>query len=171
MTTDVQSTPAPARSHRVFIGDFCVAAAPDLLTIHGLGSCVGLLLHDPKARISALGHILLPEPPRPDAPGIPGRFASTAVPAMIEALGRSGGVAKRLVAKLVGAAQMFQFEKTVEPRRVGARNLEATLAMLEQFSIPVAGQDTGGSYGRTVIVEAASGRMRVRAVRLEETIL
>ena len=90
---------------------------------------------------------------------------------MIEALGRSGGVAKRLVAKLVGAAQMFQFEKTVEPRRVGARNLEATLAMLEQFSIPVAGQDTGGSYGRTVIVEAASGRMRVRAVRLEETIL
>jgi chemotaxis protein CheD len=80
-------------------------------------------------------------------------------------------VTRRLVAKLVGAAQMFQFEGTVEPRRVGARNLQATLAILEQFRIPVISQDTGGSYGRTLIVDAATGRMRVRAVRLEEKVL
>ena len=163
--------PLPPAARRISIGEFEVAAGLDRLAIYGLGSCVAVLLHDPQVRLSALGHILLPAPPRTDAPGIPGRFAATAIPAMIEALAARGGGPGRLVAKLAGAAQMFQFERVPEEEAIGARNLRAVLATLERFAIPIAGRDVGGAYGRTIVVEAATGRMEVRAIRVEERIL
>jgi chemotaxis protein CheD len=163
--------PLPLTARRISIGEFEVAAGQDRLTIYGLGSCVAVLLHDREAGLSALGHILLPTPPRDDAPGIPGRFAATAIPAMVEALAARGGHARRLVAKLAGAAQMFQFERVPEEEAIGARNLRAVLDTLERFGIPVAGRDVGGAYGRTIVVEGATGRMEVRAIRVEERVL
>ena len=73
-------------------------------------------------------HFLLPEPlkRRPDAPT--GRFATTAIPAMIQALEERGAKARRLLAKVVGAAQMFRYERQGEEDGIGARNLQATLA-------------------------------------------
>jgi len=163
--------PLPQTTRRISIGEFEVAAGQDRLAIYGLGSCVAVLLHDRRAGLSALGHILLPVPPRPDAPGIPGRFAATAIPAMVAALAARGGDATQLVAKLAGAAQMFQFERVPEEEGIGARNLRAALSTLERFGIPVAARDVGGAYGRTIVVEAGSGRMEVRGVRVDERIL
>lgn len=162
---------AAAATHRVCIGEFQVAAAPDRLAIHGLGSCVAVLLHDPGAAISGLAHILLPSPPSPDAPGIPGRYASTAIPALLEALRARGGHPRRLIAKVAGGAQMFQYERIPQEEAVGARNLRAALAALERAGLPVAARDTGGSHGRTLIVDAASGRIEVRAVLVEPKLL
>ena len=59
----------------------------------------------------------------------------------------------------------------LDPPGIGARNLQATLASLEELRIRIVGQDTGGSYGRTVIADAGTGRMEIRAVRIEERIL
>jgi chemotaxis protein CheD len=162
--------PADARITRVSIGEFRVAGAGERLVIHGLGSCVALLLHDPSARLSALGHFLLPEPPAgAEAPA--GRFASTGVPEMVAALRRRGAVPSRLVAKVTGAAQMFQYERRGEAEGIGARNLQVTLEALARLRIPIRGSDTGGSHGRTIAVDAGTGRMEVRAVRVEERIL
>ena len=171
MATESRRAEPASRTVKVSIGEFCLAATGEQLVIHGLGSCVALLLHDPSAHISALGHFLLPEPPkqRPDAP--PGRFATTAIPAMILALEERGAVARCLLAKVVGAAQMFRYERRGEEEGIGARNLQATLASLEELRIRIVGQDTGGSYGRTVIADAGTGRMEIRAVRIEERIL
>jgi len=163
--------PLPSTARRISIGEFEVAAGQERLAIYGLGSCVAVLLHDREAGLSALGHILLPSPPRADAPGIPGRFAATAIPAMVAALAGRGGQVRQLVAKLAGAAQMFQFERVPEEEGIGARNLRAALSTLERLGIPVAARDVGGAYGRTIVVEGATGRMEVRAVRVEERIL
>ena len=171
MTPEDSPADAPSRTMRVSIGEFQVAIAGERLVIYGLGSCVALLLHDPSAQISALGHVLLPEPP-PDRPAMsPGRFATTAVPAMVAALRKEGASRSRLVAKVAGAAEMFQYERRTEGEGIGARNLRATLETLERLGIQVAGRDTGGSYGRTVFVDGATGRMAIRAVRIDEHVL
>lgn len=171
MTSDAGTGGAAARTEKVSIGEFRLAGPAERLIIHGLGSCVALLLHEPRVGVSALGHFLLPSPPSDNAPGIPGRFVATAVPAMVEALRDRGGDPARLLAKVAGAAQMFQYERASEREGVGARNLQATREALEGLGIPIVGEDTGGSYGRTVTVEGGSGRMEVRAVRVEERVL
>ncbi len=159
----VQEAPEP---RTVPIGDFQLAAAPQRLAIYGLGSCIAVLLHDAGARLSCLGHILLPEPRADETQLPPGHFASTAVPAMLEALCRHGAKRDQVLAKGVGGAQMFQYEGSPDPSSVGNRNLEAALTALQQMGIPVDAEDTGGAHGRTVIVEAGSGRMEVRALQV-----
>ena len=87
---------------------------------------------------------------------------------MIAALKERGARRARLIAKVAGAAQMFQYERRTEEQTVGARNLKATLEALEDLNISVAASDTGGSYGRTLVVDAATGKIHIRAVRVEE---
>jgi chemotaxis protein CheD len=155
----------------VSIGEFQLATAPQRLAIYGLGSCVAVLLHDAGARLSCLGHILLPERRADERHRPPGRFASTAVPAMLEALCRHGARRNRVLAKVAGGAQMFQYERPPDPRSVGNRNLEATLTALQGLAIRVDAEDTGGTHGRTVLVDAGSGRMEVRALRVTVKVL
>ncbi len=98
------STPLPVVS--VAIGQWAVAVAPvKIRTL--LGSCVGVILFDRVARLGAIAHIVLP-----DSRGAlehPGKFADTAIPAMIAEIERKLAVkpAGRLVAKLAGGARMF----------------------------------------------------------------
>ena len=44
----------------VGISELAVAQVPDILVTYALGSCVGICLYDPVARIGGLSHILLP---------------------------------------------------------------------------------------------------------------
>ena len=47
---------------------------------------------------------------------------------------------------------------------MGQRNLDATRAALERLGIPIVAEDTGGEYGRSVRLVAATGAMRVRSL-------
>ena len=90
----------------VAIGQWAVAGAPvKIRTL--LGSCVGVILHDRVARLGALAHIVLPD--SRGSADHPGKFADTAIPAMIAEIERQlqAKARGRLVAKLVGGASMF----------------------------------------------------------------
>ena len=76
-----------------------------------------------------------------------------------------------MLAKVAGGAQMFQYERPPDLHSVGKRNLEAALTALQQLAIQVDAEDTGGTHGRTVLVEAGSGRMEVRALRVTVKVL
>ncbi|MBN1157086.1 response regulator [Candidatus Woesearchaeota archaeon] len=45
----------------VGIGDICIGYENDTLIALGLGSCIGLILHDPVKKIGGLAHIMLPD--------------------------------------------------------------------------------------------------------------
>ena len=45
---------------KVGMADLKVAHAPDSLTTLGLGSCIGLTLYDPVAKVGGLVHFMLP---------------------------------------------------------------------------------------------------------------
>ena len=46
---------------KVGMADLKVAHAPDSLTTLGLGSCIGLTLYDPVAKVGGLVHFMLPD--------------------------------------------------------------------------------------------------------------
>ena len=145
----------------VRMGELAVSRTPgDVLVSIGLGSCIGLCLIDRRRQAVGLAHVMLPS----GGPGdTPGKFAPSAVPALVEELQQLGAVKSSLEAVLVGGAQMFSFGNAGAGRLdVGARNGEATRAALDAARIPVIADATGGSTGRTVRLLVEEPRVIVK---------
>jgi len=97
----------------VRMGELAVSrTSGDVLVSIGLGSCIGLCLIDRRRQAVALAHVMLPT----GGPGeTPGKFAPSAVPALVEELEEIGAVKTALEAVLVGGAQMFSFGNAPAP--------------------------------------------------------
>jgi len=85
--------------------------------------------------------------------GTPGKFADTAVPKMLNLLKELGAPAHGLTAKFSGGGNMFGGSG---PLQIGDANAEAVAQALKNVSIRAAGQDVGGTKGRTPYVKNAS---------------
>jgi chemotaxis protein CheD len=138
----------------VRMGEYAFSGnAGDMLVSLGLGSCIALALLDRRASVAGLAHVVLPAAEGRD--GTPGKFADTAVPALVDAVVELGARRTRLDAVLVGGASMFSFGGT--GLDVGQRNDTAVREELARLRIPVAAAETGGSKGRTVRVDVQTG--------------
>ena len=110
-----------------------------------LGSCIGLVLHDDQAKVSAIAHIVLPESKAETKES--GKFANTAIPKMLKDLARAGAKRAQLTAKFAGGASMFVATGNME---IGKWNAETVTRLLEKEGIPVVAQEIGGKQGRKV---------------------
>lgn len=93
-----------------------------------LGSCVGLTLYDSNLRYAAMAHIVLPS--SDNRTGGAGKFADTAVRAMVEKLRCFGIDPATLTAKLTGGASMFESKG---PFQIGKQNIDAVVERLLQL--------------------------------------
>ena len=146
----------------VAIGQWAVATAPAKIRTL-LGSCVGVILHDRVARLGGLAHIVLPD--SRGATEHPGKFADTAIPAMIGEIERKFQVKAngRLVAKLVGGASMFTTGGNANPvLNIGQMNQEAVERILGELRIPIMARDLGGASGRHLTLDTTSGIVAIR---------
>jgi chemotaxis protein CheD len=145
----------------VRMGEFaCSAVAGHVLVSLGLGSCIGLALLDRRAAVAGLAHVVLPA--AEGRAGSPGKFADTAVEALIADMVALGARRISLEAVLVGGASMFELGAG-SGMEVGQRNDEAVRAELARLRIPIAATDTGGSRGRTIRVTVGSQAVTSRA--------
>ncbi len=147
----------------VGLGDLFVSKADDLVA-YSLGSCVGICLWDPVARVAAMAHVVLPVASA-NAAAMPGKFGDTAVPAMLAALAKAGAQKHRLQCRIAGGAAVLAIGGGGSLPKIGARNVEAVKAALAQVNIRILGEQTGGNQGRTVRLEPATGKVLVRTVR------
>lgn len=135
----------------VGIGDFHLG--PEPMSSIGLGSCIGLTIHDREKGIGGLAHVMLP-----DSGGKserPGKYADTAIDALIRGLTELGCKKTSLVAKMVGGAAMF---KTFSGNlNIGERNITAIKEGLEKYRIPLRAECVGGSVGRTITYYPSDG--------------
>lgn len=149
----------------VGIAEFRFAEPPRKLVTYGLGSCVAITLFSRQAAVGAMAHVMLPLAYGSEGDGSAGKFADSAVAAMVREMGRRGIGPAGLEAKMAGGADMFagHFEGT--GRRIGARNILATLKALNSFQIRLLSQDVGGNAGRTVEFDLMTGILLVRTIR------
>ena len=149
---------------KVGMADLNICVSPDGITTLGLGSCVGIAVRDPVTKIGGLAHIMLPDSTEiKNNSNIP-KFADTGIDELIKQVVAKGANKSRLVAKIAGGAQMFAFNSGNATMRVGERNVAATIKKLKELGIPILAQDTGDSYGRTVIFYPETGEYVIRAV-------
>ena len=112
----------------------------------GLGSCIALILHDQRRSLAGLAHIMLPES-RGDTDR-PGKFADTAIDALLEEMGGAGSTKSSLTAIVVGGASMFEF--SANSLNIGERNAVAVKGLLQEQGIRIEHEETGGKVGRSV---------------------
>jgi chemotaxis protein CheD len=155
----------------VRIGELKFARDRGVLFTIGLGSCVCVALYDPTTRIGGMGHVMLPA--SSEARGEPaiGRFADTAVPALIDLLVSVGAVREPLTARIAGGSSMFASALTDGGRNLGERNVSAVRAALAREAVPLTGENVGGEHGRSVFLDTSDGTVLVRSVRLGDVIL
>lgn len=149
---------------KVGMADLNVAKAPDILTTLGLGSCVGIALYDPIAKIGGLAHIMLPDSSQIKNNSNVAKFADTAIEKLVADIAISGARANRLVAKIAGGAHMFEFKNMDDTMRIGTRNVMAVTQLLNKLKIPITAQDVGENYGRTIELHTQTGMLLVKTI-------
>ena len=147
------------------MADLLVMKAPVKLITLGLGSCIGLVLFDNVAKVAGMAHIMLPDSRGLQGSEKVGKYADTAVPALVEAMLKQGAAQSRLRAKIAGGAQMFALPGiNAEFLTVGAKNVRETTRRLRDFGIRLAASDTGGNKGRTIEFSTSNWMLKVKTL-------
>lgn len=147
----------------VGISEYAISADPaDTLVTYSLGSCVGLVLHDPVAGLAGMLHSMMPlsKANGEKAAQVPAMYTDTGAQALIQALFNRGATRDNLVAKVFGAASQIDESGLF---RIGERNHAVVRKVLWKNGILIAAEEVGGSVSRTVYLEVGTGRTLVRA--------
>ncbi|MCC6444590.1 MAG: chemotaxis protein CheD [Armatimonadetes bacterium] len=130
----------------------------------GLGSCIGVCAFDATTRVAGLAHVVLPETLKTGTASERGKFADTAVPMLLEEMGKAGANRLHIRAAIVGGAQIFGGGQSGLKLDIGARNAAAVREGLKKENVPLVAADVGGNYGRTVHLSLPNGRVWVKTI-------
>jgi chemotaxis protein CheD len=144
------------------MGELKVVKGSAVLVSRALGSCVALVLFDPKKKIGGLAHIMLPCSCENDSLEAPAKYADQAVPKLIAEMKKSGANGT-LVAKLVGGARMFDANGSTIGR-LGEKNVKQIRNLLKQAHIRLVASDVGGTLARTAFFDIETGRVTIRSL-------
>jgi len=156
---------------KVGMADLNVCTSPNVITTLGLGSCVGIVLHDPIRKIAGMVHVMLPDSKKILNNENKAKFADTGIDALILEMTKIGADRRGLIAKIAGGAQMFAFSSNNEMMRIGDRNVEATKLKLQQLGIVIKAEDTGANYGRTIEFYPETGMLLIKSVGKEKKLI
>jgi len=144
-------------SIRVPMAGIVTSSAPTVLETL-LGSCVGISLWCQETHHGALAHAMLSE-----SQGClkqPGRFVDTAIPEMLDQLGKKGARRRAIVAKICGGSNMFKTSSSAH--EVGRKNIDMACKLLRLQKIPILAQHVGGTSGRVIYQDLETGEIRVK---------
>ena len=156
------------QSYVVGIGDCIVSADPEaVLTTYALGSCISVVLYDPKARVGGLLHYMLPDSSldKNKAHARPFMFADTGIPLLFHQAYRLGAVKANLEIAVFGGAQVMDANETFN---IGKRNHLALRKIFWQAGVLSRREDVGGTLARTVSLDIGNGRIMLRSGQKEQ---
>lgn len=141
----------------VAVGDMKVGRDSDTIVTHALGSCLGLMVFDPAAKIGGLLHAMLPlskiNPQK--AESNPFMFVDTGVPALFKSLYEMGGQKRYMIVKAAGCGNPLGKN---EMFKIGERNYTVLKKLLWKNNILLEAEDIGGTASRTVHFSIATGQ-------------
>jgi chemotaxis protein CheD len=137
--------------------------AGDLLITYALGSCLGITVYDPLARVGALLHVMLPDssidPAR--AQQNPWMFVDTGFPKMIDDCIAAGARKERMILKVAGGARAHG-NPDQDYFQIGKRNFVMLRKLLWQKGLLLKAYDVGGCNSRSMSLDLASGEVQLK---------
>lgn len=149
----------------VGIAEMCVSDHPDdLIITYALGSCIGLVLWDPKVQVGGMLHAMLPthslDPAR--ARANPERFVDSGVPALFRACYALGARKERMIVRVAGGARMVAGDGH-DNFQTGRRNVLMLKKLLWKNAVILDAEETGGSVSRTLSLDVGTGEVLIKS--------
>ena len=135
--------------------------AGDVIVTYALGSCIGIVVFDPIARVGGMLHYMLPESSldQNKARENPEMFADTGIPLLFKTCYKLGADKKRMVVKAAGGASILDDTNFF---RIGQKNIMAMRKIFWKNNVMINKEDIGLNYNRTVRLEISTGKVFVR---------
>ncbi len=146
----------------VDISDIKVSNNPDVtLVTYSLGSCIGLAVYDPLAKVGGMLHYMLPESSvSPEkSKSNPAMFADTGIPLLFKNCYKLGAVKQRMVIKIAGGAQLMDESGFFN---IGKRNYAALRKMFWRNKVMIQAEEVGGMVNRTMRLNIGTGLLSLK---------
>jgi len=156
---------------RVGIADLKLCKTPDKITTVGLGSCIGIVLYSVGHDVCGMVHIMLPSSKEIKNNSNRAKFADTGIEDLVKMLEQKGVKKGSLIAKIAGGATMFVFSGASDLGSIGERNIKSVKETLAALSIPIAAEDKGLDYGRTLMFDNNSKKLTIRCAGKADKII
>lgn len=129
-----------------------------------LGSCVAITLWHPKALIGGMCHFMLPTRQNGESLDLDGRYGDEALTLLLQEARTQGTDPRHYQIKVFGGGDMFPHIRKENSIKIGERNVEQALALLEAMHLPVAASHLGGAGHRSLIFDIWSGHVWLKHI-------
>jgi len=144
----------------VGMADLRVSNSPDeRLVTYALGSCLGIAVYDPMARVGGLLHVMLPLSSMDTARAAenPALFVDTGVPELFRSCYRLGASKQRMIVRVAGGASATAPGEP-DQFQIGKRNILTLRKLLWKNGVLIHAQDVGGhQLSRTMAIAMDDG--------------
>lgn len=154
----------------VGIADLAMTADPDATIVtFALGSCIGVTVFDPVARVGGMLHFMLPQSTLSPEKAIktPCMFADAGIPLLFTRAYALGARKERLVVCAAGGAEILADEGHF---KIGSRNRTMLRKLFWKNCVLLSSEDTGGTHCRTMTLRMSDGLVSVKN-KCEERVL
>jgi chemotaxis protein CheD len=133
----------------------------EVLVTRALGSCIGVVIYDPTAKVGGILHFMLPDSNLDlgKAREHPHMFADKGLPLLFRECYRLGAQKSRLRVKVAGGSQVLG---TREFFQIGRRNYAALRKIFLKNNVLIDKEDVGGTKARTLFLEIATGNVWIK---------
>lgn len=154
----------------VGIADMKFTRLEGVLVTYALGSCVGVCLYDPVAKVASMIHIMLPSRLEGSTDSNVYKYADSGITTTLKKMEVFGAVKSRITAKIAGGAKMFDIPNGSNLGNIGMRNVDSVRQVLKSEGIPIINDDVGGNYARTLLFDSSNGLGIIRTYGRKETV-
>jgi len=150
-------------------GELLVTRQPQVV-VTVLGSCVAVTMFARQASLAAICHAMMAQPQATEgadqACDQPFRYVSHVLPAMFATYRREGIALQSIEVKVFGGANLIAHANGAPGAHwVGGANLAAVRTLLERARLTVSAENTGGSRGRKILFNTATGEVLHKHLR------
>lgn len=148
---------------RVEIGGLAISSEPeDTLISYALGSCAGVAMYDPVAKIGGLIHAKLPvaRDTRPELVRGPAICADVGTMRLLQSMYEAGAVKSRLLISVAGCANPVK----AITHDIGARNYTIVRKVLWKNGLLIHAEDVGGEKPRTISLNLSNGEINISSL-------
>ena len=130
--------------------------AGSTIVTYALGSCIGVAVHDPVARVAGLLHFMLPDSSIDSvkAKNNPHMFADTGIPSLFKTAYKLGAKKQRMKVVVAGGAQVLDQAGFFN---IGKRNYMALKKILWKNNVMIDHESVGGNSNRTIKLSIKDG--------------
>jgi len=155
----------------VGVADMKLSTDPtSMIVTYSLGSCLGVTIYDPMAKVAGMLHAMLPDAKneRNNNSFNPYKYIDSGIPVLFKEAYKLGAQKNRIRVTVSGGAQILDDAGYFN---IGKRNIASLRKLFWKNSVMIDNEHVGGSVARTVRLKINTGEVTVSIGRNKEIVL